>query len=74
MCMEMCKKTGACPVPAGENVDCNCFACSGFDKDAYASANDGVMTWDELLEHMGTLEMKWRDAIKDWPRPRARKP
>merc|ERR1719456_379320 len=34
MCMEMCKKTGACPVPAGENVDCNCFACSGFDKDA----------------------------------------
>merc|ERR1719269_381538 len=66
MCMEMCKKVGACPVPAGEDVDCNCFGCSGFDKEAYASANDGVMTWDELLEHMDTLSMKWRDAIKDW--------
>merc|ERR1719352_1855245 len=43
--MAMCKEVGACPVPAGENVDCNCFGCSGFDKDAYASANDGVMTW-----------------------------
>merc|ERR1719353_581510 len=45
MCMEMCKKVGACPVPA---------------------ADDGVMTWDELLDHMDTLSMKWRDAIKDW--------
>merc|ERR1719420_2478581 len=53
--MAMCKEVGACPVPAGENVDCNCFGCSGFDKDAYASANDGVMTWPELLDHMETL-------------------
>merc|ERR1719247_1896553 len=66
MCMDMCKNVGACPVPAGENVNCNCFACSGFDKDAYAEANDGIMTWDELLEHMDGLAMKWRDAIKGW--------
>merc|ERR1740121_868007 len=66
MCMDMCKNVGACPVPAGENVDCNCFACSGFDKDAYASANDGIMTWDELITHMDDLGMKWRDAIKQW--------
>merc|ERR1719420_1606958 len=41
MCFEMCKEVGACPQPAGENVDCNCFACSGFDTAAYESAKDG---------------------------------
>merc|ERR1719287_396074 len=46
--MAMCKEVGACPVPAGEDVDCNCFGCSGFDKDAYASANDGIMTWTAI--------------------------
>merc|ERR1719428_1251122 len=51
--MAMCKEVGACPVPAGEDVDCNCFGCSGFDKDAYASANDRIMTWPELLDHWG---------------------
>merc|ERR1719498_891911 len=66
MCMQMCKDVGACPVPAGKDVKCNCFACSGFDADSYASANDGVMTWDELLKHMDDLGMKWRDAIKGW--------
>merc|ERR1719426_375828 len=64
--MAMCKEVGACPVPAGENVDCNCFGCSGFDKDAYASANDGIMTWPELLDHMENLGDKWEDAIKTW--------
>ena len=33
-------------------------------QEAYASANDGVMTWDELLKHMDDMNMKWRDAIK----------
>ena len=42
------------------------FLRSSPRQEAYASANDGVMTWDELLGHMDTLEMKWRDAIKDW--------
>ena len=65
-CMAMCKEVGACPVPAGEDVDCNCFGCSGFDKDAYASANDGIMTWPELLDKMGNLGDKWEDAIKTW--------
>merc|ERR1719478_1264041 len=65
MCMEMCKKVGACLVPAGEDVDCNCFGCSGFDKDAYASANDGVMT-RVVLDHMETLGDKWEDSIKGW--------
>merc|ERR1719258_462223 len=64
--MAMCKEVGACPVPAGEDVDCNCFGCSGFGKDAYASANDGIMTWPELLDHMGSLGDKWEDAIKTW--------
>merc|ERR1719379_2615404 len=64
--MAMCKEVGACPVPAGENVDCNCFGCSGFDKGAYASANDGIMTWPELLDKMGSLGDKWEDAIKGW--------
>merc|ERR1719514_28154 len=66
--MAMCKEVGACPVPAGEDVDCNCFGCSGFDKDAYASANDGIMTWPELLDKMGNLGDKWQDAIKGWVR------
>ena len=66
MCMQMCKDVGACPVPAGEDVNCNCFACSGFDAESYASANDGVMTWDDLLKHMDDLGAKWSDAIKGW--------
>merc|ERR1719482_2107673 len=72
MCFEMCKEVGACPTPAGENVNCNCFACSGFDTAAYAAANDGVMTWPELLDHMDTLALKWRDAIKGWRKTAAK--
>ena len=60
MCMQMCKDVGACPVPAGKDVNCNCFACSGFDASSYASANDGVMTWEELLKHMDDLGAKWK--------------
>ena len=30
------------------------------------AANDGVMTWDELLKHMDDLGAKWSDAIKGY--------
>merc|ERR1719316_444996 len=43
LCEEMCKEVGAYP---------NCSGCAGFIP---PDSTPGVMTWDELLEHMDNL-------------------
>merc|ERR1712224_536796 len=53
ICEEMCKEVGAYP---------KC-TCPGF---AAPDATPGVMTWDELLEHMDNL-VEWGEGeIKVW--------
>ena len=43
MCEDMCKEVGAYP---------NCAQCAGF---VPPDSTPGVMTWEELLEHMDNL-------------------
>eukprot|EP00448_Togula_jolla_P006159 CAMPEP_0170615738 /NCGR_PEP_ID=MMETSP0224-20130122/25501_1 /TAXON_ID=285029 /ORGANISM="Togula jolla, Strain CCCM 725" /LENGTH=216 /DNA_ID=CAMNT_0010941497 /DNA_START=58 /DNA_END=708 /DNA_ORIENTATION=- len=52
-CEEMCNRVGAYP-----NCDCPGFVAP--------DATPGVMTWDELLEHMGNLKQWGRGQVKGW--------
>merc|ERR1740130_466679 len=54
MCEDMCKEVGAYP---------NCAQCSGF---VPPDATPGVMTWEELLEHMDNLVSWGHDQLKAW--------
>merc|ERR1719159_154295 len=54
MCVEMCKEVGAYP---------NCAQCSGF---VPPDPTPGVMTWEELLEHMDNLVDWGHDQLKSW--------
>merc|ERR1719247_863380 len=53
VCEDMCKEVGAYP---------KC-TCPGF---VAPDATPGVMTWDELLEHMDNLVYWGQDSIKAW--------
>merc|ERR1711935_278029 len=53
ICEEMCKEVGAFPV----------CTCPGF---VAPDATPGVMTWDELLEHMDNLVEWGQGEIKGW--------
>merc|ERR1711959_645755 len=53
VCEEMCKEIGAYP---------KC-TCPGF---VAPDATPGVMTWDELLEHMDNLSEWGHGEIKAW--------
>mmetsp|Transcript_18532 Transcript_18532/g.58077 ORF Transcript_18532/g.58077 Transcript_18532/m.58077 type:complete len:204 (+) Transcript_18532:90-701(+) len=55
LCVDMCKEVGAYP------EKCTC--------PNYVDTTDktpGVMTWDELLQHMGNLKSWGRDQLKTW--------
>merc|ERR1719203_2558795 len=52
-CEDMCKEVGAYP-------DCE---CPNF---APPDSTPGVMTWEELLEHMDNLEAWGQGMIKNW--------
>jgi len=54
VCEEMCKQVGAYP---------NCAQCPAF---VAPDSTPGVMTWDELLEHMDNLVAWGQDTIKAW--------
>merc|ERR1719171_1370768 len=54
MCEEMCKEVGAYP---------NCSQCVGFIP---PDSTPGVMTWEELLEHMDNLVDWGHDQLKSW--------
>merc|ERR1719372_40053 len=54
MCEEMCKEVGAYP---------NCAQCEGF---VPPDSTPGVMTWEELLEHMDNLVDWGHDQLKAW--------
>merc|ERR1719353_1247633 len=54
MCEEMCKEVGAYP---------NCAQCAGF---VPPDSTPGVMTWEELLEHMDNLVDWGHDQLKSW--------
>merc|ERR1719158_2453259 len=54
MCEEMCKEVGAYP---------NCAQCAGFIP---PDPTPGVMTWEELLEHMDNLVDWGHDQLKAW--------
>merc|ERR1719343_921916 len=54
VCEEMCKEVGAYP---------NCNQCPKFVE---PDSTPGVMTWDELLEHMDNLVAWGQDTIKGW--------
>merc|ERR1719229_458599 len=54
VCEEMCKEVGAYP---------KCNQCPAF---VSPDATPGVMTWDELLEHMDNLVAWGQDSIKGW--------
>merc|ERR1719146_387553 len=54
MCVEMCKEVGAYP---------NCAQCAGF---VPPDPTPGVMTWEELLEHMDNLVDWGHDQLKSW--------
>merc|ERR1719355_511038 len=54
MCEDMCKEVGAYP---------NCSQCAGF---VPPDSTPGVMTWEELLEHMDNLVSWSVDLIKSW--------
>jgi len=54
MCEDMCKEVGAYP---------NCAQCAGF---VPPDATPGVMTWEELLEHMDNLVSWGHDELKSW--------
>merc|ERR1719191_1295725 len=50
----MCKEVGAYP---------QCAQCPGF---VAPDATPGVMTWEELLEHMDNLVEWGQETIKGW--------
>merc|ERR1719326_1728553 len=54
LCEEMCKEVGAYP---------DCAGCAGFIP---PDPTPGVMTWDELLEHMDNLVDWGREQLKGW--------
>merc|ERR1719421_1314964 len=54
MCEDMCKEVGAYP---------NCAQCAGF---VPPDPTPGVMTWEELLEHMDNLVDWGHDQLKSW--------
>merc|ERR1719401_1821881 len=54
VCEEMCKEVGAYP---------KCAQCPQFVK---PDSTPGVMTWEELLEHMDNLVAWGQDSIKGW--------
>merc|ERR550514_1390822 len=54
MCEDMCKEVGAYP---------NCSQCAGF---VPPDSTPGVMTWEELLEHMDNLVSWGHDQLKSW--------
>merc|ERR1719439_550254 len=53
-CEDMCKEVGAYP---------KCQQCPKFVE---PDSTPGVMTWDELLEHMDNLVAWGNDQIKGW--------
>jgi len=54
ICEDMCKEVGAYP---------QCAQCPGF---VAPDSTPGVMTWDELLEHMDNLVEWGQGQIKGW--------
>merc|ERR1719487_2925934 len=54
LCEDMCKELGAYPM---------CGGCPNF---AAPDATPGVMTWEELLEHMDNLSSWGHEQIKAW--------
>merc|ERR1712151_83214 len=54
ICEDMCKEVGAYP---------KCAQCPGF---VAPDATPGVMTWEELLEHMDNLVDWGQGMIKSW--------
>merc|ERR1719488_284288 len=54
LCEDMCKEVGAYP---------NCANCAGFIP---PDPTPGVMTWEELLEHMDNLVDWGHDQLKAW--------
>merc|ERR1719443_186876 len=54
VCEDMCKEVGAYP------------KCSGCPDFVAPDSTRGVMTWDELLEHMDNLSYWGHDMIKGW--------
>jgi len=60
ICEDMCKEVGAYP---------KCNQCAGFQA---PDSTPGVMTWDELLEHMDNLSDWGHDEIKDWTKEASR--
>jgi hypothetical protein len=59
ICEEMCKEVGAYP---------QCAQCPGF---VAPDSTPGVMTWDELLEHMDNLVEWGQESIKGWKKTAA---
>jgi len=58
-CEEMCKEVLAYPA---------CDQCTGFVE---PDATPGVMTWEELLEHMDNLDDWGHDELKGWKKQAA---
>merc|ERR1719191_403391 len=54
VCEDMCKEVGAYP---------KCTQCPAF---VAPDATPGVMTWEELLEHMDNLSSWGHESIKGW--------
>jgi len=54
VCEDMCKEVGAYP---------NCAQCPDFEA---PDSTPGVMTWEELLEHMDNLSEWGHEEIKGW--------
>eukprot|EP00929_Paragymnodinium_shiwhaense_P000773 TRINITY_DN1009_c0_g1_i2.p2 TRINITY_DN1009_c0_g1~~TRINITY_DN1009_c0_g1_i2.p2 ORF type:complete len:197 (+),score=54.67 TRINITY_DN1009_c0_g1_i2:68-658(+) len=54
VCEDMCKEVGAYP---------KCSQCPAF---VAPDATPGVMTWDELLEHMDNLSSWGHEELKTW--------
>ena len=54
ICEDMCKEVGAYP---------KCNQCPTF---VAPDATPGVMTWEELLDHMDNLEAWGQELIKGW--------
>merc|ERR1712228_405839 len=54
ICEDMCKEVGAYP---------KCQQCPKFVE---PDSTPGVMTWDELLEHMDNLVAWGQDSLKGW--------
>merc|ERR1719487_1947432 len=54
VCEDMCKEVGAYP------------KCSGCPDFVPPDSTPGVMTWDELLEHMDNLSYWGHEQLKAW--------